>query len=353
MICNNCYRDDDEIVLVGFSRGAYIAKVIARWIDTVGVVQFGGFSHVVTHAWENLRMHHEPPPTLDDPEQLKKALAKLGGKPRLGATYIRPRILACIAWDTVKALKGDAAKEVAFLSDQWVSKCGGVRNSFHALSMNEQRKEFEPLLWTQNDESHTLKQCWFLGHHSDVGGATSIGAANISLAWMISNTLSLFRFTGNMIHVVLAKGLLNARFLELVNQYEKHKVKWVPLGKQSRTIGAGLTNTSETVHWTAGRFLYQNIVKGLARDDIVGGLAQDVKARLNLQVSYKDCPQTWLIPNEYYNNRRGVWINRETNVEVPESEPAEAEVRFLTRLEEFSENLRYVGPIHAVVTFDL
>lgn len=73
----------------------------------------------------------------------------------------------------------------------------GVSYAFHALSLDESRLAFKPTLWYQpvdtNSESKkdnfktVLKQCWFSGEHSDIGGGKkNPELSNISLAWMIS-----------------------------------------------------------------------------------------------------------------------------------------------------------------------
>jgi len=65
-----------------------------------------------------------------------------------------------------------------------------VQHAFHALAIDEHRNLFTPTLWEQPDEPHrlnVLKQCWFPGSHSNIGGSwPDAGISNISLAWMIS-----------------------------------------------------------------------------------------------------------------------------------------------------------------------
>jgi hypothetical protein len=65
-----------------------------------------------------------------------------------------------------------------------------VQHAFHALAIDEHRNLFSPTLWEQPDEPHklnVLKQCWFPGSHSNIGGSwPDAGISNISLAWMIS-----------------------------------------------------------------------------------------------------------------------------------------------------------------------
>lgn len=55
------------------------------------------------------------------------------------------------------------------------------------LALNEQRAPFEPTMWTLPPNSNTqLKQVWFPGTHSSVGGNDlNHDLSNIALTWMI------------------------------------------------------------------------------------------------------------------------------------------------------------------------
>jgi hypothetical protein len=62
-----------------------------------------------------------------------------------------------------------------------------VRFAYHALAIDEQRGPFEPALWNQQGHAteQTLKQVWFAGVHSDIGGGYPDPAlAEIPLSWM-------------------------------------------------------------------------------------------------------------------------------------------------------------------------
>jgi hypothetical protein len=65
-----------------------------------------------------------------------------------------------------------------------------VQHAFQALALDEHRRLFIPTLWEQPDDAHNLKklkQCWFPGVHSNIGGSyPDADISNITLAWMIS-----------------------------------------------------------------------------------------------------------------------------------------------------------------------
>lgn len=64
-----------------------------------------------------------------------------------------------------------------------------VQHAFQALALDEKRGFFSPTLWEEPDGDHelrALKQCWFAGAHSNIGGGyPDAGISNITLAWMI------------------------------------------------------------------------------------------------------------------------------------------------------------------------
>lgn len=75
-------------------------------------------------------------------------------------------------------------KEFSFVNTKVAQK---VQHAFHAVALDEQRNLFSPTLWEEPDQPHqlkALKQVWFPGVHSNVGGSYSdAGMSNITLAW--------------------------------------------------------------------------------------------------------------------------------------------------------------------------
>jgi len=94
-------------------------------------------------------------------------------------------------WDTVGKL-GMPARVLAFVEerDLFFDPILGsnVRVARHAVSIDERRGDFIPTLWDPK-ETADMKQVWFAGVHSDVGGGykpTREGKllSDIPLAWM-------------------------------------------------------------------------------------------------------------------------------------------------------------------------
>jgi uncharacterized protein (DUF2235 family) len=175
-ICTN-YCEGDEIFLFGFSRGAYTARCIGGLIGFAGLIgkrdldQF----HAVWKAYK---------------EQDTQTLAKFD-------TRKKDATIKCIGvWDTVGSVGipddfdrlGLFKRYYGFLN---ASLGVHVEHAFHALALDERRKNFVPTLWEQTEDGkkagQELKQVWFAGVHCDAGGGYEVhGTSDIPLAWMAS-----------------------------------------------------------------------------------------------------------------------------------------------------------------------
>jgi len=175
-ICTN-YCEGDEIFLFGFSRGAYTARCIGGLIGFAGLIGKRDLDQFKA-LWKAYK------------EQDTTTLASFDMRKK-DAT------IKCIGvWDTVGSLGipedldrfGLFKKYYGFLN---ASLGEHVEHAFHALALDEHRKNFVPTLWEQTPagraKGQELKQVWFAGVHCDVGGGYSVhGASDIPLAWMAS-----------------------------------------------------------------------------------------------------------------------------------------------------------------------
>lgn len=187
----NYTSSGDEIVLVGFSRGAFAARAVAGLISDVGVLKKAGlpFLNDIYDAW---RVQHCAGPFGAAMKRVAKALdlesipASLDELRRelttAGKLFGDVSIKACAVWDTVSALP---SSELSFVNETMAPK---IELALHALALNEERGQFTPLLWKKpTSATQRLQQCWFLGTHSGVGsGSRNPELGNISLAWMIA-----------------------------------------------------------------------------------------------------------------------------------------------------------------------
>jgi len=181
-IANN-YNDGDEIFLFGFSRGAYTARCIAGLIGRIGILrkrQMGGFAE----AWDwNRRAPDARAATRDAFED------RFRGR----KTDVTVRCIG--VWDTVGSL-GIPTGRIPLLPQPCVSNYAffdpelgaHVDFAFQALAIDERRQPFLPSIWRKNSNrtDQDVRQVWFAGVHSDIGGGYSDhGAADVSLLWMV------------------------------------------------------------------------------------------------------------------------------------------------------------------------
>lgn len=205
------YAIGDRIFLFGFSRGAHQARSVAGLISYAGLLEQKGLerpdrianaNRVIelvkkqrdqdfqTH-WQSWRMGQPPP------------LANLIGE-KLGFATMPGDIAFLGVWDTVpgSSLKGygvckeeiGSIKKIGILipgvnrgerykSDSYPP----IRHIAHAVSLDEKRSKFRPLLICPPIQTSTrVNEIWFPGAHADVGGGyeDSDDLSQISLKWM-------------------------------------------------------------------------------------------------------------------------------------------------------------------------
>ncbi|PKS11922.1 hypothetical protein jhhlp_001217 [Lomentospora prolificans] len=211
-ICAN-YCDGDEIILIGFSRGAYTVRSVAGMIGEIGLLTRDGMElfYPIFKDMENWMDsdYNDPFPTLPFSEKPKGANASKEYKTRLeklGLTRVRQeggsgdliKVKAVGVWDTVGSL---GIPEVS-----WLSKMGvtyqfydtnlslQIEHAFQALALDETRPPFSAAVWERlpnNKLTTDLRQVWFPGNHGNIGGGwPDQGIANLSLAWMMDQLAS-------------------------------------------------------------------------------------------------------------------------------------------------------------------
>ncbi|RNL78471.1 DUF2235 domain-containing protein [Nocardioides marmorisolisilvae] len=177
------YEPDDEIYIFGFSRGAFTARSLAGMIGRVGLLT-------------RLALVQN---RLSDVVKLYERAAISEGV--LGESIDEFRHDHCHSakvnflgvFDTVGALGVPGFQKFAphfhelQLSNQ-------VLRARHALAIDETRLKFEPTLWeapvikpgAQVPPPQDVKQVWFEGVHSDIGGGyRRTGLSDTTLYWMV------------------------------------------------------------------------------------------------------------------------------------------------------------------------
>lgn len=168
--------------------------------------------------------------------------------------YLTAKVKVCAVFDTVRTLWSTQAPGVSYL--QYADVDSNIENAIQALALQEHRPGFPPEVWKRgpNQQSQYLKQCWFLGHHSDVGGG-EVGASNVSLVWMIKEIrgCSELQFDNTKISTCLSGGLLRDEKYLLKDKAKSNLHSRSPGGYHIGEV------TGECVHWSTQNFVSQGL----------------------------------------------------------------------------------------------
>ena len=211
------YRPGDQIYLFGFSRGAYTARVLGGLVHLLGILRFPENSstleqRVLVKALYDIYQdnaktdfnqqklsfqtkHHLQTVTIDV-MGIWDTVAALGLAPIQDKLHQHCLDSGFLAWiGTFFGQDEDTCllKKASTKLYQSYHRVGpeGIRKILHAVSIDERRHAFKVELYDEAEikPDQTLKQVWFAGVHSDVGGgyADSDALSNITLNWMIQN----------------------------------------------------------------------------------------------------------------------------------------------------------------------
>ena len=242
------YNPGDEICLFGFSRGAFTVRVLAALVSSQGIINVkrrtndsdevvideADLSRQINRAYSHFREEAFLPsllsffgaplrnfmlrakdwafrnPSYDPSDNLEYLTREDAGEFKTDNALIR----FIGVWDTVDAY-GMPVDEMTRAWDRVVWPLSAkdrdlsprVQHARHALSLDEQRQTFEPMLWNEEDEpcwatterpklssktkamrkeQRSILQVWFAGVHSNIGGGyPDDGLAHVSLEWML------------------------------------------------------------------------------------------------------------------------------------------------------------------------
>jgi uncharacterized protein (DUF2235 family) len=166
------YEPGDQVFLFGFSRGAYTARAVAGLLHSVGLLRPGA-ENLVRYAINYWRKDFGP----DSP----------GGKlcAEFKATLAQECPVHFIGvWDTV----GSVGFFNHFHTFPYTYRNPSVVHVRHAVSIDERRCCFRQNIMGTAALGQDVKNVWFAGVHSDVGGgypAEEAGLSKIAFAWMM------------------------------------------------------------------------------------------------------------------------------------------------------------------------
>ncbi len=169
------YETDDRIFVFGFSRGAYTARALAGFIYSCGLLE-KGCQNMIPYAMKLFKTKKKV-----DFQILRK----------FQNTYGRTCSIQLLGlWDSVRTFGW--IYDPIFLP--YTTNNKGVKAVRHALAIDERRAFFRQMHWgSQDRDTQDVKEVWFAGVHSDVGGGypeEESGLAKIALKWMIEEACS-------------------------------------------------------------------------------------------------------------------------------------------------------------------
>ena len=226
-LCRN-YEPGDRIFAFGFSRGAFTIRILVALIVSRGIARCRTDSELVratTDAYRAFRasqrnttrsflirwgrgirnglvrikrwacdqryQNHDtfPPPKRDHADPLDNKMVTFVGVWDTVAAYGLPFSELTRGWDQVVWPLS--------MSENILSPDVGIAR--HALSLDDERDTFHPVLWDELGEQQQierglvepgrLRQIWFSGMHADVGGGyPDDGISMAPLLWMIGET---------------------------------------------------------------------------------------------------------------------------------------------------------------------
>ena len=214
-LCRN-YQPGDRIYVFGFSRGAFTIRLLVGLVASQGILKPGddaALSLQVRDAYRAFRRAFVPHRWLgrvlvaigravrDGLVKAKRAISRQHPDPETGR--IDAEIEFVGVWDTVAAYGGPSVEFTRGIDD-WIYPLSmpeyglpaNVKKARHALSLDDERDAFWPLLWDEVIETKLvengkvsagrLKQVWFSGVHSDVGGGyPDESLSYIPFLWMM------------------------------------------------------------------------------------------------------------------------------------------------------------------------
>jgi uncharacterized protein (DUF2235 family) len=176
------YMAGDNIFLLGFSRGATTVRSLSAFIHLFGILPKSR-PELIRKAYKIYK--------IEDSEERKKRADDFIS--RHHNQWTKVKFLG--VWDTVAAL-GLPVKSLSTLVDWFpffrhkfhnLTLSESVEHARHALAIDDERLTFHPKIWDKEIKNYqTMKQVWFGGMHTDVGGGyKEQELSDIPLLWMI------------------------------------------------------------------------------------------------------------------------------------------------------------------------
>jgi uncharacterized protein (DUF2235 family) len=180
------FNAGDQIYLFGFSRGAATVRSLSGFIHLFGILPKSR-AELIKRAYNIYKIRR-----LKRRKEKAKAFIE-----KHHTMWCRIKFLG--AFDTVAAL-GVPFKSISVMLDKIpffkhrfhnFRLSRSVENAYQALALDDKRLTFHPLLWDREiAEYQNMKQVWFCGAHTDVGGGyKEKELSDIPLVWMMQKAV--------------------------------------------------------------------------------------------------------------------------------------------------------------------
>ncbi|MEM9432964.1 MAG: DUF2235 domain-containing protein [Pseudomonadota bacterium] len=207
------YAPGDRVFVMGFSRGAYTARVLAGFLHAFGLMQPRNLN-LLGYAYRAYKAVKAADPTTFKALELHKRI-------------LQPAEVAIdgmALFDTVASVFEPGAVFPRLRSLAHTTYNPSVSAVRHALAMDERRIMFRPLHWP-SEQTHVSggtsrpqdnKEVWFAGVHGDIGGGypeAKSALAKIPLEWMIRETETLgLRFDRELVDALVLGKDIDGRY---------------------------------------------------------------------------------------------------------------------------------------------
>ena len=164
------FEPGDRVFLFGFSRGAFTVRALAGMLHMFGLVRPGDYN-LVPYAVQMLKRRQDHR-TFQVAEAFNRTFCRQC-KPHFIGVFDTVGSVGWI-WDPVHI--------------PFTARNPDLAIGRHAVSIDERRCYFRQNLWGAPLPGQDIKQVWFAGVHSDIGGGypeRESGLAKITLEWML------------------------------------------------------------------------------------------------------------------------------------------------------------------------
>jgi uncharacterized protein (DUF2235 family) len=214
------YEDGDAVFLFGFSRGSYTVRALAAFVHMVGLLQPDQVN-ISDYALTSYKQSSE-----QNNFHLAWDFGRITGARRITIKFVG-------VWDTVASLfvpRWDRLNPIPTLQTlPYTATNSSVKVFRQAMALDERRRMFRLNRWRQPQDfianpfivpqpkvAQDIKQVWFAGVHSDIGGGypeSESGLSKFPLAWLIDEAAAkgLKIDTALKDHIVFGKPYFNSR----------------------------------------------------------------------------------------------------------------------------------------------